>query len=126
MRDIVAAGALAHRLAVAVAPADRFALLVFGQFRFVAELDAARLRWSQDGAAGRRRIRHSRGRDGTARFDPEPFWATPVYRQVGVRSGHSRRIFSSPHRVGSAINANALPPAASRAGFLSAFFPLQE
>src|SRR4051812_38859621 len=44
MRDIVAAGDLAHRLAVAVSPADRFALLVFDQFRFVAELDAARLR----------------------------------------------------------------------------------
>jgi hypothetical protein len=41
--DVVAAGDLAHRLAVMVAAADRFALLVFGQFRFAAELDAARL-----------------------------------------------------------------------------------
>jgi hypothetical protein len=41
VRDVVAAGDLAHRLAVDVAPADRLALLVFGQFRFAAELDAA-------------------------------------------------------------------------------------
>ena len=32
-----------ERLAVAVAAADRLALLVFGQFRFAAELDAASL-----------------------------------------------------------------------------------
>jgi hypothetical protein len=41
MRDIVTAGDLAHRLAVVVAAADRLALLVFGQFWFAAELDAA-------------------------------------------------------------------------------------
>ena len=40
MADVVAAGNLAHRLAVAVAPADRLALLAFGQFRFAAEPDA--------------------------------------------------------------------------------------
>jgi hypothetical protein len=41
--DVVAAGNLAHRLAVTVAAANRLALLVFGQFRFAAELDASRL-----------------------------------------------------------------------------------
>src|SRR5256885_17076687 len=41
--DVVAAGDLAHGLAVFVAPADRLALLIVGQFRFAAELDAARL-----------------------------------------------------------------------------------
>ena len=41
--DVVAAGNFAHRLAVLVAAADRLALLVFGQFRFAAELDAASL-----------------------------------------------------------------------------------
>src|SRR5690349_23637805 len=44
VRDIVAARDLAHRLAVEVAATDRLALLVFGQFRFAAELDAACLR----------------------------------------------------------------------------------
>jgi hypothetical protein len=39
--DVVAAGDLAHRLAVVVATADHLALLVFGQFRFAAELDAS-------------------------------------------------------------------------------------
>jgi hypothetical protein len=43
MTDIVAAGNFAHRLAFAVAAADRLALLVFGHFRFAAKLDAARL-----------------------------------------------------------------------------------
>jgi hypothetical protein len=42
MRDIVAARDLAHRLPVAVAPADRLAPLVLGQFRRSAKLDAAR------------------------------------------------------------------------------------
>jgi hypothetical protein len=42
MTDIVRAGNLAHRLAVAVATTDRLALLMLGQFRFSAELDAAR------------------------------------------------------------------------------------
>ena len=42
MTDVVAAGDLAHRLAVKVAPADRLALLMIGQFRFAAELDASR------------------------------------------------------------------------------------
>jgi hypothetical protein len=36
--DIVAAGNLAHRLAVTVAAPDCLALLVLGQFRFAAEL----------------------------------------------------------------------------------------
>ncbi len=40
--DVVTAGDLAQWLAVEVASADRLALLVFGQFRFAAELDAAR------------------------------------------------------------------------------------
>jgi hypothetical protein len=40
--DIVAAGDVAYRLAVLVAAADRLALLVLGQFRFAAELDASR------------------------------------------------------------------------------------
>jgi len=39
--DVVAAGDLAHWLAVATAAADRLALLVFRQFRFAAQLDAA-------------------------------------------------------------------------------------
>jgi hypothetical protein len=43
MADVVAAGDLAHWLAVAVAAADRLALLVLGQFRFAAELDTVRL-----------------------------------------------------------------------------------
>jgi hypothetical protein len=43
MRDIAAARDLAHRLAITVAPADRLAPLMFGQFRRAAELDAARL-----------------------------------------------------------------------------------
>ena len=43
MADVVAARDLAHRLALLVAPSDRLALLMFGQFRFAAELDAARL-----------------------------------------------------------------------------------
>jgi hypothetical protein len=38
LTDIVAAGDLAHPLAVLVAAADGLALLVFGQFRFAAEL----------------------------------------------------------------------------------------
>jgi hypothetical protein len=41
--DIVAAGNLAHRLAVAVAASDGLALLVFRHFRFSAELDASGL-----------------------------------------------------------------------------------
>jgi hypothetical protein len=41
--DVVAAGNLAYRLAIMVAATDRLALLVFRQFRFAAELDAARL-----------------------------------------------------------------------------------
>ena len=41
--DIVGAGDLAQWLAVLVAAPNRLALLVFGQFRFAAELDAARL-----------------------------------------------------------------------------------
>jgi hypothetical protein len=41
--DIIAAGDLAHRLAVDVAPADRLAPLVVGQFWFAAELHATRL-----------------------------------------------------------------------------------
>jgi hypothetical protein len=41
--DIVTAGNLAHRLAIAAAPAHRLALLMLGQFRFAAELYAARL-----------------------------------------------------------------------------------
>ena len=41
--DVVAAGNVADRLAVDVAAADRFALLVLGQFRLATELDAARL-----------------------------------------------------------------------------------
>jgi hypothetical protein len=41
VRDVVAAGNLAHWLAVVVAATDRLPLLVFGQFRFAAELDAA-------------------------------------------------------------------------------------
>ena len=43
MTDVVAAGDLAHRLAVAVASLDRLALLVVGQFRLAAHLDAAAL-----------------------------------------------------------------------------------
>ena len=42
MRDVVASGNFSHWLAVAVAAADRLALLVFGHFRFAAKLDAAR------------------------------------------------------------------------------------
>jgi hypothetical protein len=42
MTDVVAAGDLAHWLAVGVAAAERLALLVFGQFRLAPELDAAR------------------------------------------------------------------------------------
>jgi hypothetical protein len=38
VQNIVGAGGLAHWLAVVVAMADRLALLVFGQFRFAAEL----------------------------------------------------------------------------------------
>jgi hypothetical protein len=38
--DVVAAGNLAHRLAITVAATNCPALLVFGQFRFAAELDA--------------------------------------------------------------------------------------
>jgi hypothetical protein len=38
--DVVAAGNLAHRLAITDAATNRPALLVFGQFRFAAELDA--------------------------------------------------------------------------------------
>jgi len=41
--DVVVAGNHAHRLTVAVAAADRLALLVFGQFRLAAKLEAARL-----------------------------------------------------------------------------------
>src|SRR5438067_3623461 len=40
--DVVGARDLAHWLAVAVAAANRLALLVLGQFRFAAELDASR------------------------------------------------------------------------------------
>ena len=39
MADIVAAGNLAHRLAVTVATADRLALLMLGQFRLSTKLD---------------------------------------------------------------------------------------
>ena len=41
MADVVATSNLVDWLAVPVAPAYRLALLVFGQFRFAAELDAA-------------------------------------------------------------------------------------
>ena len=41
--DVVGAGDLAHGLAVAVAAANRFSLLVFGQFRLSTEPDTARL-----------------------------------------------------------------------------------
>ena len=43
MRDIVAAGDLAHWLAVTVAAADRLPLLVFSELGFPAEFDAASL-----------------------------------------------------------------------------------
>jgi hypothetical protein len=43
VRHIVAAGDPADWFAVAVAPADRLGLLVLGQFRFAAELDASGL-----------------------------------------------------------------------------------
>jgi hypothetical protein len=38
--DVAAAGDLAHRLVKDLSPPDRLALLVFGHFRFAAELDA--------------------------------------------------------------------------------------
>jgi len=41
--DVVAAGDLTHLLPETVAQADRLALLVLDQFRFAAELDAARV-----------------------------------------------------------------------------------
>ena len=40
--DVVAAGNLAHRLAVDVTPANCLALLVLGQFRLATKFDAAR------------------------------------------------------------------------------------
>jgi hypothetical protein len=40
--DVVGAGDLAHWLVLTVAAGDRLALLVFGEFRFAAEFDAAR------------------------------------------------------------------------------------
>src|SRR5258708_23675927 len=43
VRDIIAAGDLTHWLAVAVAAANRLALLVFGQFRFATKLNPASL-----------------------------------------------------------------------------------
>ena len=42
MTDVIAAGDVAHRLAVDVAPTNRLALLMIGQFRLAAHLDAAR------------------------------------------------------------------------------------
>jgi hypothetical protein len=56
MADVVAVGDLAQCLAVMVAAANRLALLVFGQFRFPAQFDAAgraRGRWRADGAVTR-------------------------------------------------------------------------
>ena len=43
MRDIVAARDLAQLLSVDIASTESFAFLVFGQFRFATELDAAGL-----------------------------------------------------------------------------------
>jgi hypothetical protein len=43
MRDIVAPRDLAHGFAVDVVPAKRLGLLVVGQFRLAAQLDAAGL-----------------------------------------------------------------------------------
>src|ERR1700730_10838033 len=40
--DVVAAGNLAHRLAVVVPAANRLAFLMFGQFRFSSKFHAAR------------------------------------------------------------------------------------
>ncbi len=39
MADVIAAGDLAHRLTITVTSADCLAPLVFGQFRWAAELD---------------------------------------------------------------------------------------
>lgn len=62
LRNTVAAGNLAHRLPVAVAALGRLALLVCGELRFTAELDATGFR-SLSSLAVQARIRSRSNRD---------------------------------------------------------------
>ena len=81
MTDIVAARDLAQRLSVDIASTESFAFLVFGQFRFATELDAAGLgaRTSFTGARGSDLARTRPGR--RARREPAKL------RPVGLRAG---------------------------------------